>query len=69
MNIHHQQDDTEGLVTLIVRILSTALVLLLLTAAAMIFSGCSFTLAPDGSTSATLDAEGALRAIEIIAEK
>lgn len=69
MNMHHQQDDTSGIVTLIVRSLAGALVVLLIAAAALVLTGCSFTRSVDGSTTATLDAAGALRAIEIIAEK
>ena len=44
--------------------LLTAAVLLILTC-----SSCTITLAPDGGKSATVDAEGFYRAIQILAEK
>ena len=69
MNVHHQQDDTTGLVTLIVRCLIGMLILAALAAAIFIFTGCAYTITPDGARSFTLDGPGAVRAIEIIAEK
>lgn len=69
MNIHHQQDNTAGLITLLVRIFIGALALAAALVTTCIVTGCSYTMYPDGSSAFHLDGAKTVRAIEILAEK